>query len=76
MSVEERKGRRALASERALASNHFVGAGALQLFMVNFHIKLHSFFVRNQTSKKTRIAPLHSSPLLNQTHPKYHVGTR
>jgi hypothetical protein len=37
MSVEGRRGRRAL--ERALASDHFGGAGALQLFMVNFRMK-------------------------------------
>jgi hypothetical protein len=33
MSVEGRRGR------RALASDHFGGAGALQLFMVNFRMK-------------------------------------
>jgi hypothetical protein len=39
MSAERRRGRRALVSERALTSDHFGGAGALQLFMVNFHME-------------------------------------
>jgi hypothetical protein len=38
MSIERRE-RRALASERAPASNHFGGAGAFQLFMVNLHME-------------------------------------
>jgi hypothetical protein len=36
MSVE---GRRVLTSGRALTSSHFGGAGAFQLFIVNFHIE-------------------------------------
>jgi hypothetical protein len=39
-SVDGRRRRRALVSERALASDHFGGVGALQLFMVNFHIEI------------------------------------
>jgi hypothetical protein len=39
MSVEKRRGRRTLVSERALASDHFSGAGALQLFMINFRME-------------------------------------
>jgi hypothetical protein len=39
MNVEERRGRRALASERKLASDYFGGAGVLQLFMVNFYME-------------------------------------
>jgi hypothetical protein len=56
MSVEGRRGGRALTSERPLASGHFCIAGALQLLIVNFHMEiqepLHSYFVRNQTSIK------------------------
>jgi hypothetical protein len=47
---------RALTFRRALASDRFYGAGALQLFTVNFHMEiqesLHSYFVGNQTSRK------------------------
>jgi hypothetical protein len=38
-SVEGRR-RRALMSERALASDDFGAVGALHLFMVNFHIEI------------------------------------
>jgi hypothetical protein len=37
MRVEGTRGRRTLVPERALASDHFCGVRALQLFMVNFH---------------------------------------
>jgi hypothetical protein len=51
MSVEGRRARRALTSERALASGRFCGAGAFQLLIVNFHMEiqepLHSYFVGN-----------------------------
>jgi hypothetical protein len=51
MSIEERRGRRALTFRRALASDRFYGAGAFQLLIVNFHIEiqepLHSYFVGN-----------------------------
>jgi hypothetical protein len=56
MSVEGWRERRALTSERTLASDHFCGAGAFQLFMVNFHMKTPEaallIFVGNQTSRK------------------------
>jgi hypothetical protein len=50
MSVEKRRGK------RALAFDHFGGAGALQLFMVNFRMETVGdaplLFCWNQTSKK------------------------
>jgi hypothetical protein len=56
MSVEGRRGGRALTSGRALASGYFCGAGAFQLLIANFHIEiqksLHSYFVGNQTFRK------------------------
>jgi hypothetical protein len=56
VSVEGRRGGRALTSERALASDHFCGAGALQLLIVNFYMEiqepLHSYFVGNQKYRK------------------------
>jgi hypothetical protein len=56
VSVEERRGGRALTSGRTLASGHFYGAGAFQLLIVNFHMEiqepLYSYFVGNQTSRK------------------------
>jgi hypothetical protein len=56
MGVEGRRGRRALTSGRALASDRFYGAGAFQLLIVNFHMEiqepLRSYFVGNQTSTK------------------------
>jgi hypothetical protein len=62
MSVEERSGR------RALASDHFGGAGALQLCMINFSMETTGAallsFVGNQISKKlesSRTILLHSS---------------
>lgn len=62
MSVEERSGR------KALASDHFGGARALQLCMISFSMETPGAallsFVRNQISKKTKIEPtilLHSS---------------
>jgi hypothetical protein len=39
MSVEQRRGTRALVSRRTFVSDHFSGAGAFQLFIINFHIK-------------------------------------
>jgi hypothetical protein len=56
MSIDRRRGRIALASERALTSNRFCGARSFQPFMVNFHMGLIGaaplIFVGNQTSKK------------------------
>jgi hypothetical protein len=40
MIVERRRERRAITSERALASDHFGRARALQLFMINFNIEI------------------------------------
>jgi hypothetical protein len=75
MSVEGIRERRALAFERALASDHFGRAGALQLFMVNFRIETPEatslLFCWKSNIQKTRMESLHSPPLLNQTHPKY-----
>jgi hypothetical protein len=68
MSVEGRRGR------RALASDHFGGAGALQLFMVNFHMETLGasplLFCWKPNIQKTRMEPLHL--LHSSTHP--HVG--
>ena len=56
MGVEERRGRRALTFERALAFDRFYGTGAFQLLIVNFHMEiqepLHSYFVGNQIARK------------------------
>jgi hypothetical protein len=38
MSVEGRRGKRALTFGRALASDLFYGAGTFQLIIVNFHM--------------------------------------
>jgi hypothetical protein len=59
MSVE-RRGRRALASGRALAFCRFCGAGAFQLFMINFHMENY----------RSRSAPL----LLKTKHSKNRNG--
>jgi hypothetical protein len=68
------RGRRVLTFGKALASDRFYGAGAFQLLIVNFHMEiqepLHSYFIRNQTSKKIRMESFYASPLLNQTHPR------
>jgi hypothetical protein len=71
MSAKRRKGRGALASERTFVSDHFGGAGALKLFMINFYTKTIGaapFFLLKPNIEKTRIDPLHFFPLLNQTH--------
>jgi hypothetical protein len=61
MGVEERRGRRALTFERALASYRFYGAGVFQLLIVKFHIEIQSrstlIFVRNQTFRKLECSP-------------------
>jgi hypothetical protein len=58
MSVEGRRGGRALTSGRALAFDRFCGARAFQLLIANFYMKirepLYSYFVGNQTSKKLK----------------------
>jgi hypothetical protein len=64
MSVEWMKGRRALTSGR------FGGAGAFQLFMVNFYMKTlgaaPALFYWNQTSKNRNVAnSFYSTPQPN-----------
>jgi hypothetical protein len=74
MSVDGRRGKRALTSKRALASGRFCGARAFQLFMVNFYMETSGviplLFCWKPNIQKIRMEPLHSSPLLNQTHSK------
>lgn len=74
MSVEGKRGRRALASERPLTFGRFCGAGALQLFMVNLHMEtpgaIPLLFCWKPNIQNIWMKPLNSSPLLNQTHPK------
>jgi hypothetical protein len=73
MSVEGRRGKRALASERALAPGHFCGVRGFQLFIVNFLyadskiIPLLSWWKPN--IQKIIMKLLYFFSLLNQTYP-------
>jgi hypothetical protein len=65
------EGERSRSGERS-HSIVFYGAGALQLLIVNFHMKIqepfHSYFIGKPNVQKIRIESLYFSILLNQTH--------
>jgi hypothetical protein len=63
MTVEWRRGRRALTSSR------FGGARVFQIFVIYRLQKLFRSPPWKLNIKKIRIKSFHSSPLLNQTHP-------
>jgi hypothetical protein len=69
MSVQGRRGRRALASERARVQSFF-GVGAFQLFMVNFHMKTPGaillLFCWKPNIQKIRMEPLHYSAVISK----------
>jgi hypothetical protein len=64
MSVEGRRGERALTFGRTLASGRFFGAGAFQLLIVNFHKEIQEPLPDNWNGA-TLFSPTHQPNALN-----------